>query len=701
MMFRRLALAGACLSLGGHSTLHAQQEASLDAAPAPSKKATELSAVNVTGRGGFRADMPPQLDKSSLTVEQTPRSVTVVSRELLDAQQAQSLADALHNVPGVVSNNFGRRGWDDLIIRGQVASDSLFLDGLRTSASNRVAEQLFGDEQVEVLKGPASLMYGLVLPGGMVNMVSKRPQPDPFANVDLTVGSYGFRQGSFDVGTPLSANGRAAIRLNGLSMNSDDPTEHVWFRNRWIAPSVALDLGENTDFVILTSFQQRRYVRQQGLPLVGSILPGRYGPIPRDRFIGEPGQQPYNGRQSRVGYAFTHRFADGWTVNHNFRVQDFTLDGQVVANGAMAADQRTLRRTATDQHYSGRTLTVDTNAVRTFQTGALSHEVTFGLDYLDSRENSISYTCAVGTLDVYAPVYGSPIVCPARPRTDNSTDVNMVGLYLRDQLTVGERWHFTGGLRRDRTWTVTDNYLDGSRQDDPAKATTGAAALMYDLRANVHPYLSYATSFYPNSGTDVNSRPFAPEKGRQWELGVKFDLWQGRLLFTTALFDLRRQNVLQADPLNDGFSIAVGEQRTRGAELGVTAELGDGLSLSGGYAYTDAVILDDGGQSPSTDGDWLNNVPRHSGTLFARYQRPGSRWSFNAGLRAESPRFAYGYSLPGYAVADAGVAYDARHWHVGLTVKNLFDKRYYAGGLAAAVALGDNRVTLLNLGYRF
>lgn len=183
---------------------------------AQSAEVIQLPSVRVTAEaeadGNFNPAQPPSINKSSVPLSQTPQSITVVPRAVLDSQQAQTLADALHNVPGVVSNQYGRRGWDDLIIRGQVASDSLFVDGLRTAASNRVAEQLFGLEQVEVLKGPASLLYGLVLPGGLVNMVSKRPQPEAFANIETTVGSNDLYQGSLDMGIvepmPLSLSRR-------------------------------------------------------------------------------------------------------------------------------------------------------------------------------------------------------------------------------------------------------------------------------------------------------------------------------------------------------------------------------------------------------------------------------------------------------------------------------------------------------------
>jgi iron complex outermembrane receptor protein len=669
----------------------------------------QLPAVRVTGDddagqdGLFNPVAPPAVNKSSVPLSRTPQSITVVPRAVLDAQQAQTLADALHNVPGVVANQFGRRGWDDLIIRGQVASDSLFLDGLRTAASNRVAEQLFGVEQVEVLKGPASLLYGQVLPGGLVNMVSKRPRAETFAEAATTLGSHDFRQATLDMGTPLSDNGKAAFRVNALAMNSNDETDHVWFKNRFIAPSLSLDLGPRTDFTILTSYQERRYIRQQGLPIVGTVQSNPNGPIPRDRFTGEPGQDPYRGYQSRVGYALTHRFDNGWTVNQNARWQSFTLNGQLVANGLLRADNRTLRRTATDQHWDGDTITLDTNAQRRFETGFGAHDITVGVDYLRTRENSLSYNCSVRDLDVYQPVYGSPINCPANPRTDSSTTVRAIGVYARDQIALGERWNAVFGLRHDTASTYSTDHLTQAREDSSDNAITGSGALMYEILPGVRPYISYATSFYPNSGTNVDGNTFKPESGRQWEAGVKIDLDDGATSITVAAFDLERRNVLQADPVNDGYSIAVGKQRTRGAELGWASDLGNGLSLMGGYAYLSAVVVDDGGQVPSTNNTRLNSVPRHSFNVTARYRMQGSLagWELTGGLRAEGSRYTYGYDIPGYLVADAGVAYDAGRWRAALTMNNLFDKQYYAGGVRNAVALGDGRTTLVSLALRY
>lgn len=696
-----------CVALATTSHLTwaaAPSTAGAASAPAAVELPTSTIAdVYDSGGGDSFSGAPAQVGKSALPVAETPRSISVVSRAVMDSQQSRSLADALANVPGVTAGQYGRRGWDDLIIRGQVASDSLFLDGLRTSASNRVAEQIFGLEQVEVLKGPASMEYGLVMPGGVVNMVSKRPKADPFATLGVSYGSDDFRQGTFDVGTPLSDNGKAAIRVNGLLSDSNDATDHVGFRNNYIAPSLSLDLGPDTDLTLLASHQDRQYLRQQGLPLSGSIAANPNGDLPRHRFTGEPGQDPYHGVSNRVGYSLTHRLANDWTFNQNLRWQTFRLDGQFVANARMAANHRSLNRTAQDQHFDGDTLSLDNNLQHLFDTPYGSHDVTVGADYLRSRESTRHIACKVAALDAYTPVYGADIVCPTTPREWQDTTVRMLGGYVRDNYRITDRWLVTAGLRYDTTDTYGEDKLGKARNANPADKTTGAVAVMYELFPNVRPYVSYATSFYPNMGVDAAGSTFKAEEGEQSEVGVKFDLVPGRTLLTVAAYDLRRQNVLQADPVVPDQKIAIGEQRTRGAEIELTADVSDRLSLNAGYAYTWAVITDDGGQPSSTEGDRLNNVPRHTGNVFARYRFSASPhgWEVNGGVNAVSERFTNGYYLPGYAVANVGVAYGAEHWRAALNVNNLFDRDYYAGGLAQAVALGNDRTALMSLTYSY
>jgi iron complex outermembrane receptor protein len=672
---------------------------------APDAEAT-LPAVTVSAAGnsgqdtGFATRRPATVTKSDASAAETPQSVTVVTRDLLDSQQAQTLSDALQNSAGVVTNVFGRRGWDDFIIRGQRASESVFVDGLFVDANNRIAQELFGAERVEVLKGPASILYGAVQPGGMVSIVSKRPRPELFGELGLTVGNHGLRQVTADVGTPLSENGKAALRVNALAMNSDDPTDFVYFRNRWIAPSLTLDLGARTDFTILTSHNQRTYVRQQGLPVNGTINPNRNGTLPASRFIGEPGVDPYDGEQTRLGYALTHRFDSGWTLNQNLRWQTLSLAGTLVTAGTMAANSQMLNRGATQQDFSGTTFGVDTNLQRRFMLGGQQHDITLGLDYRRGTEDRLQRTCRVAALNVYQPVYGASINCPAGYSMNQSDTVHALGLYVRDQVRIGERWLLTAGLRHDTARSRTTDRLANGGSEDTAHAVTGSGGLMYDLTSWARPYVSYASSFLPNTGTDVTGASFKPETGRQLEAGIKFDLPGKSGLLTLAAFDLTRRNVLSSDPVNTGFSVAVGEQRTRGLEAELTQDLGGGWSLSGAYAYIASEVTED--TVSANVGKPLNNVPRHSVSLWGMHRFRGALagWYAGAGMRGESAKrgYSFNYTVPGYAVADVAVGYVAAHWRAALNIKNVFDKAYYASGLNNNVLpVGNPRVAMLNV----
>ncbi|QOT80934.1 TonB-dependent siderophore receptor [Cupriavidus basilensis] len=653
---------------------------------------------------GFATRRAAGVTKSGTSAADSAQSITVITRDLMDSQQAQTLGDALANSAGVVTNVYGRRGWDDFIIRGQRASESVFVDGLLVESNNRVAQELFGAQRVEVLKGPASVLFGKVQPGGMVNIVSKRPTPELFGELGLTVGNYGFRQATADVGTPLSANGKAALRVNALAMNSDDATDYVYYRNRYIAPSLSLDLGTRTDLTLLASHNERQYVRQQGLPVNGTLTANRNGTLPNSRFTGEPGLAPYDGEQNRLGYALTHRFDSGWTLNQNFRWQTLSLAGTLIAGGTMAVNSQLLNRSGTQQDFSGTTIGVDTNLQRRFELAGQQHEITLGVDYNRSNESRLQRTCRVAALNVYNPVYGAAVNCPSAYSLNQEDNVSTLGFYARDQVRFAERWLLTAGLRHDTARTSTTDRLAATRLDDTARAVTGSAGLMFDLTSWARPYVSYATSFLPNSGTDVNGGTFKPETGRQAEVGIKFDLPNKSGLVTLSAFDLTRRNVLSSDPVNTGFSIATGEQRTRGLEAELTADLGGGWSLAGAYAYIASEVTED--TVAANVGKPLNNVPRHSVSLWGtkHFRGPLAGWYAGAGMRAESAKrgYTFNYTVPGYAVADLGVGYVASHWKAALNVKNVFDKAYYAGGLSNnIVPVGNPRTVMLNVALNY
>jgi len=682
-----------CLSLVGNTVFAADQGAVLPAV-------TVSAGANDMGDIGFATRRPAGVTKSNESAVDSAQSITVITRDLMDSQQSQNLSDVLWNSAGVSANTYGRRGWDDFIIRGQRASESVFADGLLVDTNNRVAQEVFGAERVEILKGPASVLFGQVQPGGLVNIVTKRPRPELFGELGLTVGNYGLRQVTADVGTPLKPDSKAAFRLNALAMNSDDATDHVWYRNRYVAPSLSLDFGHRTDFTILASHNERHYVRQQGLPVNGTLVSNINGVVPNSRFIGEPNAAPYDGEQNRIGYALTHRFDSGWTVNQNLRYQTSSLTGTFVTAGTMAVNSQTLNRSATQQDFSGDAFGVDTNVQKSFAFTGHQHTLTFGLDYRHSKEDRLQKTCRVAALNVYSPVYGAAINCPASFSTDSTDTLNALGFYLRDQIRIVERWTMTGGLRYESARTASTNRLNATRTDSDDNAVTGSAAVMYDLTQWARPYVSYSTSFLPNAGTDVNNASFKPEKGRQVEVGVKFDTPGKNGLLTLAAFDLVRKNVLTSDPVNTGYSVAVGEQRSRGFEAELTQDLGNGLSVMAAYAYIDGEVTED--TVAANVGKPLNAVPRHSFSLWTQYRFRGALagWWAGVGARGESAKrgYSFSYTVPGYAVADLGFGYTASHWRAAFNVKNVFDKAYYAGGLNNNVLpVGNPRVAMLNV----
>jgi iron complex outermembrane receptor protein len=644
--------------------------------------------------------------KSDLTLLETPQSVTVLTRDLLDARAVTTLNEALQSSAGVASGSWGRRGWDDFIIRGQRASESLYIDGLKRGQNQYVGQEVYGVERIEILKGPSSINFGLVQPGGLVNMVSKRPRADAFTEFGATYGSNDFKQLDFDLGRPLSDNGKAAVRLNGMWSDQDDPLDYVYFKKRYLAPSLTLDLGTRTDLTVLASYSEREYLRSQGAPLKGTLLPNKNGAFNRDEFTGEPGFGPYNSRQAAAGYSLTHRFDDGLKLVQNFRYQKMDMDGRFVSLGALAADDTTQARSGSIQDVQGHNRALDTYLERAFDVGGQRHTVMAGLDLNSDQVRNGSTSCRIAALNLYAPSYYQPYTCNASANSQNTTTVSYAALYLRDQVALSERLNLSLAARHDRSKNKLYNELNNSTTEQRNNATTGSAALLYRLTPNISPYVSYATSFLPVSGADFFGAQFQPEEGKQAELGAKFEYGNGRITGALALYDLRRRNVTTADPdpahiaLLPGAQVQTGEERTRGFEGELNADLRNGWDLQAAMALINGVITQD---NAGNVGKRLLNVPRQSGSLWANYRfRSGPLNGFGGGMgvryEAKKTGPSVPYTIPGYSAVDANLSYQARHYRVTLSVKNLFDRDYYAGVLSNNVLpLGDPRTVLLRV----
>ncbi|GKS93081.1 TonB-dependent siderophore receptor [Acidovorax sp. SUPP2825] len=536
-----------------------------------------------------------------------------------------------------------------------------------------------------MLKGAASVLYGQVQPGGIVNAISKRPKRDALSEVGVEVGSFGQRTLQADINRPLNESGKAAFRINAQVSNSDDPTDFVYRRDRWIAPSLSLDLGAQTDLVLFATYSQSNWMRQQGITPYGTVLPNRNGPVRTTLYTGDPSFGGYDIESTSVGYALEHRFSPQITLRQNVRCESEKGNGNFVSNLALQSNQRLQNRQATRQYLDDDMLATDTSLLSQFAALGVQHRLVTGLDARTSHSWQGQRRCTIGALDLFNPVYGAATTCPAAYTSNAPEKLSVMGLYAQDQIKFNPQWTALVGLRRDWSDNQIDDRLANRQTRQKDSATTLSAGLVYEFTPGWAAYTSYGESFLPVSGTSFGGSPFAPETGKQWEAGLKYEAPGGGLTGALALFDLKRRNVTTADPANTGFSVQTGEQRARGLELEVGAELLRSLKLTGAYTYTDTKVTRD--NNAAIVGLPLNLTPRHTLALWATYKLPQMpQITLGAGARYVSEQVgSYPFTLPAYTVADLSIGYAGSNYRITAGVKNVFDKAYYDGAINANV----------------
>ena len=635
----------------------------------------------------YVAQNAASLLKSDAPLFETAQAVSVVTREQLDQKQATTLAEAINGIAGVVSGQRGRRGWDDFNIRGQSANNQIFIDGLRTSARSAVAVDLSGIDQVQVLKGPASVNFGQVAPGGLVNLVTKRPEAENFARTDLSYGSYDFKQATFDLNYAPQNTEKGAFRLSGRYADQDDPVDYVYFKNLYISPTYNFDLGEHADLSVIASYQHREYQRYQGAPLVGTLLPSSLGKIDSSFFSGDPASDPYKADVYRAGWNFKYDFGNELVFRQNAAVQKTEMNGGFISLQAGGTETAVKRRLEV-QDWDYTNYTIDQNFQKTFQFGQTTHELLLGFDVMQEKRETLADRCNFASINPFQPHYNQGCITALSLNSHSITELQDMGLYARNRIALGDQWIINLSGRYDWAKSSSENVLKGTKtdpQDD--QAFTGNASVMYLANQFVAPYISYATSFIPNIGTDKNDALFEPEKGKQYEIGMKFQSADQQIQGALSWFDLRRQNILVNDPTDINYQITEGEQTTQGIEAEVNAALSDRWTSSVAYAYTY-----DSKTTKSTEltaiGERLENTPEHTYSLMTRYRPQGVLgWYVGAGITGASATELAGLNveLPAYTIYNADAGYDTEHWGAQLSIRNLFDKNYYSGVI-------DNRV---------
>lgn len=669
--------------------------------------------VIATGEGGVE-DNYNVPDASTATRTDTPlrdipQSIQVVPQQVIEDQQVNRLEDALRNVSGVSTGDGFGGTTERFVIRG-FAQDTTLVNGFRQGALNQGFPSVDRLEQIEVLKGPASILYGNLEPGGVVNLVTKKPLKEPFAETNLELGSFGLFQSSFDFSDSLNSNQTLLYRLNANFEVDDGFRDFEQDATRLsLAPTISWQIGKNTDLLIDFSYLNEARPFDRGIVAIGDGV----ADIPYDRIFQQSNDQ-YELEQLSASYQLEHRFSDRWKLRHSFRLvssetSDFRLDGLFIDDSGLL--ERGFRRNNDiTENYS-----LQTNVVGKFKTGKIEHQLLAGVDF--DRATSVGRQGRlpedpVFLIDIFTqeadPV---PDIEPEDLTSfarDENIRADLIGIYLQDQISLGKKFKFLAGGRLDIYEQKTIDFTEDLTSEQSQERFSPRVGLVYQPIEPLSLYASYSTSFNPDSfnSTTVDGDVLEPSTGTQYELGVKGEFLNKKLTSTLAFYQIDRANFATTDPDNPDFSIAAGEVRSRGIELDVAGEILPGWNVIAAYAYTDAEITED---NDLPVGNKLINVPENSASLWTSYEIQQGNFK---GLGLGAGVFFVGdrqgdsdnsFTLPSYVRTDAALFYRRDNWQANLNFQNLFDVDYIKSSETFREALrpGDPFTVLGSVSLKF
>ncbi|XQQ04869.1 MAG: TonB-dependent siderophore receptor [Leptolyngbya sp. IPPAS B-1204] len=665
---------------------------------------TEEDAIQVVVTGeqdeGYNPRSTSVGTRTDTPLRDIPQSIQVIPEQVLEDRQARTITDGLENVSGVNTIGYGSNSTRDYFtIRGFEAYNAL-LNGLPDPGITNDAS-FFNVERLEVLKGPASVLYGDSGSGGIggtINVVTRQPLLDPFYEVSATIGSYDDYQGTIDLSGPLNDSRTVLYRLIVGYRESDTFIDFNDSRILAVAPSLSVSLGENTNIIVEgdVTTQERTGQTPNGLPAVGTVLPNPNGEVRRSFSPTGPSENVHiiNGR---IGYRLEHRFNEDWRLQNAFR---WTFSGgdnegvPFIYPASLEADNRTLNRIATVPLGSGlsNTYYLDTNLLGQFSTGSIDHQLLVGFNLRRNESDSnFAFGVPLAPVDIFDPVYNQT-VGSVEPSTDSSTTRDTLGVYLQDQITLAENLKLLLGGRVDFFEERTTDRLANTETSQSDTAFSPRVGIVYQPIQPISLYASYSRAFTPTIGTSARGESFQPGRGTQYEVGIKADI-NDQLSATLAFYDLTRSNITTTDPENPNFSVQTGEQRSRGIELDISGEILPGWNIIGGYAYTDARVTED---NAIPEGNRLFAVPEHAFNLWTTYRiQEGILQGLGFGLGfyysgEVAADLANTLELPSYFRTDAAIFYECDRFRAALNFRNLFDVEYYnAWGSGENVYIGD------------
>ncbi|WP_127171165.1 TonB-dependent siderophore receptor [Xanthomonas euvesicatoria] len=683
-----------------HRTLHALPLLSLLActcgtacAQAAQSQARDLDAVQVRSQyTPYRALSITGATKTDAPLRDLPISARVLDRTLLEDAGVTDLAGALELASGITkANNLGGL-WDSYSMRGFTGdpnfSSDYMVNGFNASRGYNGLRDAANTQSIEVIKGPASALYGRGEPGGAVNIVTKKPLFQPQHSVDVSAGRFDSYRAAIDSTGPLSEN--VAYRLNVMHKDQHSFRDTVDSDSTLLAPSLLWMPTPDTTVSYELEAVRLHTPFDRGVTAIG----GDANRLPASRFLGEPRDGDIDLHSTGHQLFVVHGLDQTWSVQGGATYRDSGMRGFSTEPWTLQADQRSLRRERRYRDYQGRDIAARAEVLGSLQAGRVTHNVLFGIDgnrFDDSRFQQRARSAATPySINVLAPRYG--LAQPGRLSTITDTDERQQvwGVYAQDQIDLGARWKALLGLRYDHYRQGLDNHLRGTTQRSSDGVASPRAGMTFHVDDALSLYASAAAGFRPNSGVGANGQSFAPEKSRSLETGLKYVQPGDGLEATVAAFRIDKKNVLSLDPADTSFSLPVGQMRSQGVELDLLGRLSQHLAASVGLAYTDSQVTRSSAAAASTglaEGRRFPNVPRLSGNAFLNYEQPltGKRSAalgvgvLHTGERLGSVDSNTDFVLPAYTVWRAVGHYDlSQRLRLYAKVENLTDRRYAA-----------------------
>lgn len=661
--------------------------------------------------------------KTDVAIGETPRAISIVTREQMDDRASISIADALQYTPSIQANYFGEDNKQDwFVIRGfKQANSGLYQDGTRLYSSGFYSWQIdpFGLERVEILRGPGSALYGQTPPGGVINVVSKRPQFDGGSGqFAIEYGTDDRKQISLDVNSEV--NDKMAFRLQALGRKNGSRVDGVEAERIFIAPSLAYKFTDDTKITLLTSYQKDDsdpYL--QFLPMEGTLTSNPNGKISDSTAVGNTDWETFEREQLSLGYEFEHHFNDSTYFMQNTRYSKMDINLRQMYSLGYAkdyglgvydpTDSQILRGASTEEGTSD-AFNIDNRVVHTFKTGVVEHTLLAGIDYqnidIDSKDYAADPFVADGNSSIGIPVPGVGLVPIANPlfdvfnpsysnnvtlldsnfsvvdesdRQTTKTKNNQLGLYLQDQMMIADKWAVQIGVRYDDSQNKTHNTTTGVKTKVDNEEWTTNLGVAYLMDNGFTPYVSYAQSFNPIIQLDVNGDPAKPERGEQYEVGLKYQPRSFEGYFNIAAFEVSKENL--ARTVNSQLT-QIGEVRNRGIELEAVANVTEELTLIGNVSFIDSEITEDA--NSSYVGNTPSQIADQLASAWANYRflsGPLDGLTVGAGARYVGDSYADNTEtnvVPSYTLFDATLSYRIEDYKFQVAAKNLADKEYVA-----------------------